>query len=82
MIRSSAVAALKAFLTAVVLARAEIQGAIIATFNVLALAGIIHPSEDMLAGVNALLGAWFSVAQAMLFRRDVKQLGKVLAEAQ
>lgn len=80
MIRSQSVAALKSFLTAVVLARAEIQGAIIATFNVLALAGIINPSEDLLAGVNALLGAWFSVAQAMLFRRDVARLGELMAD--
>ena len=68
---------LKRFVLAFVLARAELQGALIVTANVVAMATMWDPSPDLLAGINAMLGTWFAVAQAMLFRRDVAELGRL-----
>ena len=55
-------------------ARPEVQGAMIATFNVLNLFDLWQVTEEQASGVNLALVAWFGLAAKVGFQQSLEQL--------
>lgn len=58
----------------IIAARPEVQGAVIALFNLLAIFGVANLTEEQVGAVNLALIAWMGLAQKVLFERDLDSL--------
>lgn len=59
------------------LARAEIQAALLATFDLMAILGVVSLSAEEVAGVNMAVLAWMALASRLAFNQGLQELARL-----